>query len=184
MKRSEFLKTMATAAPAATVMPNFSRLSETEVGKVKITDVKCMRVQMGTRGHVFPLVKIETDAGVYGIGECHHDVTGLGAKDVVENAFKQILVKQDPFDIARLTEQMKFRVSYLGGNGGIGMHAVTGCEIALWDLVGKLLGMPLRKILGGGCYTDKVRAYLTSQPRNMLDPAVCREWIDYVNQSV
>lgn len=125
MNRNEFVKTMAATVPAAAVVPNFARFAETELGKVRITDVKCMRVQIG-RGHVLPLVKIETDAGVYGIGECHHDVTGLGAKDVVMNAFKQILVKQDPFDIARLTEQMKFRVSYLGGNGGIGMHAVTG----------------------------------------------------------
>jgi hypothetical protein len=42
-----------------------------------------------------PLVKIETDACIYGIGECHHNVTGLGAKDVVLNAFKQILVNHD-----------------------------------------------------------------------------------------
>jgi L-alanine-DL-glutamate epimerase-like enolase superfamily enzyme len=183
MKRNEFLKTMAATVPAAAVLPDFSNLTQSETGKVRITDVKFMRVQIG-RGHVLPLVKIETDAGVYGIGECHHDVTGLGAKDVVLNAFKQILVKQDPFDVARLTQMMTWRVSYLGGNGGIGLHAVTGCEIALWDLVGKLLGMPLRKILGGGCYTDRVRAYLTSQPRNMLDLAVCKEWIDYVNGSV
>ena len=33
------------------------------------------------------------------------------------------------------------------------LHAVTGCEVVLWDLVGKLLGLPRRKILGGGCYT-------------------------------
>jgi len=183
MKRDEFIKTMAATVPVAAVLPNFSNLTQSETGKVRITDVKFMRVQIG-RGHVLPLVKIETDAGVYGIGECHHDVTGLGAKDVVLNAFRQILVKQDPFDIARLTQMMKWRVSYLGGSGGIGIHAVTGCEIALWDLVGKLLNMPLRKILGGGCYTDRVRAYLTSQPRNMLDPAVCKEWIDYIHGSV
>jgi len=183
MKRDEFLKTMAATVPVAVVLPNFSNLTQSETGKVRITDVKFMRVQIG-RGHVLPLVKIETDAGVYGIGECHHDVTGLGAKDVVLNAFRQILVKQDPFDIARLTQMMKWRVSYLGGSGGIGIHAVTGCEIALWDLVGKLLNMPLRKILGGGCYTNRVRAYLTSQPRNMLDPAVCKEWIDYIHGSV
>jgi len=183
MKRDEFIKTMAATVPVAAVVPDFSHLAASELGKVRITDVKFMRIQID-RGHVMPLVKIETDAGVYGIGECHHDVTGLGAKDVVLNAFKQILVKQDPFDIARLAQLMKWRVSYLGGNGGIALHAVTGCEIALWDLTGKLLGLPLRKILGGGCYTDRVRAYLTNQPRNMLDPASCREWIDYINQSV
>jgi len=128
MKRDEFIKTMATTVPVAAVVPDFNHLAESDLGKVLITDVKFMRIQIG-RGHVMPLVKIETDAGIYGIGECHHDVTGLGAKDVVMNAFRQILIKQDPFDIARLTEQMKFRVSYLGGNGGIGMHAVTGCKL-------------------------------------------------------
>ncbi|MDR1761468.1 MAG: hypothetical protein LBR55_03360, partial [Bacteroidales bacterium] len=183
MKRSEFLSTMATI-PAVASVPNLSVISESDAGKIKITDVKFMRIQINGRGHVMPLVRIETDSGVYGIGECHHDVTGLGAKDVVLNAFRQILISQDPFDIERLVQLMKWRISYLGGNGGIGMHAVTGCEIALWDLVGKLLNMPLRKILGGGCFTNKVRAYLTSQPRNMLDLSVCREWIDYVNNSV
>ena len=183
MNRSQFVKTMATSVPAAAAVPHFSLLAEPQAGKVRITDVKFMRVRIG-RGHVLPLVKIETDAGVYGIGECHHDVTGLGAKDVVLNALKPILLKQDPFDIARLAQLMTWRVSYLGGNSGIAIHAVTGCEVALWDLTGKLLGMPLRKILGGGCYTDKVRAYLTSQPRNMTDPAACREWIEYVNSSV
>ncbi len=183
MKRSEFLATMATI-PAATAAPSLTHLAQSDAGQVKITDVKFMRVQIGNRGHVLPLVKIETDAGVYGIGECHHDVTGLAAKDVVLNAMKPVLVSQDPFDIARLSQLMKWRVSYLGGNSGVAIHAVTGCEIALWDLVGKLLDKPLRKILGGGCYTDKVRAYLTSQPRNMLDKANCREWIDYVNNSV
>jgi L-alanine-DL-glutamate epimerase-like enolase superfamily enzyme len=141
-----------------------------------------MRLRM--KGHEMPLVKIETDAGVHGIGECHHDVTGLGAKDAVLNAFREMLIGQDPFDIDKLTTQMMWRVSYFGGNHGVPVHAVTGCEVALWDLTGKLLGMPVRKILAGGAFTDKVRAYWTSQPRNMLDPASCREWADYIKGSV
>lgn len=193
MRRNQFLKTMAAAIPgvaiasipaAAGSVTSRSSLREKAAGNVKITDVKVMRVKMTERGHVMPLVKIETDAGMYGIGECHHDVTGLGAKDVVLNGLREVLIGQDPFDVERLTHAMKFRVSYLGGGGGIGMHGVTGCEVALWDVVGKLLNKPLRKVLGGGCFTDKVRAYLTSQPRNMLDKAVVKEWFDYVNGSV
>ena len=126
---------------------------------------------MSAGAHEMPLVKIETDSGVYGIGECHHDVTGLGAKDTVLNAFRQMLIGQDPFDIDKLTTQMMWRVSYLGGNHGVAVHAVTGIEIALWDLTGKLLDMPVRKILAGGAFTDKVRAYWTSQPRNALKPS-------------
>src|SRR5512138_1173868 len=146
MDRRTFFKTLGAAAiPAATTVPFLKTARAQDAGRVKITDVKVMRVKMGS--HVMPLVKIETDAGIYGIGECHHDVTGLGAKDVVLNGFRQILVGQDPFDIERLTAQMMFRVSYLGGNGGIGIHGVTGTEMALWDLCGKLLGMPARKII-------------------------------------
>lgn len=182
MDRRTFLKTLGAAIPASVCVPYLNVASAQERGRVKITDVKVMRLRMSS--HTMPLVKIETDAGVYGLGECHHDVTGLGAKDVVLNAFRQMLIGQDPFDIERLTSQMMFRVSYLGGNGGIGIHAVTGVETALWDLTGKLLGMPVRKILSGGAYTNQVRAYWTSGPRNMLDPAVCKEWVDYVKQSV
>ncbi len=184
MYRRDFLKTLAMAAPAAVTVPYFNKLAAQERGKVKITDVKVMRLKMNTAAHEMPLVKIETDAGVHGIGECHHDITGLEAKDTVLNAFRQMLIGQDPFDIDKLATQMAWRVSYLSGYHGPGMHAVTGCEVALWDLTGKLLGMPVRKILAGGAFTDKVRAYWTSQPRNVLDPASCKEWADYIKGSV
>lgn len=184
MFRRDFLKTVARAIPVSAVVPCFSKLAAQERRKVKITDVKVMRLKMSRGGHEMPLVKIETDAGVHGIGECHHDITGLGAKDTVLNAFRQMLIGQDPFDIDKLATQMAWRVSYLGGYHGAGMHAVTGCEVALWDLTGKLLGLPVRKILAGGSFTDKVRAYWTMQPRNMLDPASCKEWVNYIKGSV
>jgi len=44
--------------------------------------------------------------------------------------------------------------------------------------------MPVRKILSGGAFTDKVRAYWTNQPRNALDPASCKEWVDRIKGSV
>ena len=182
MKRRDFLKTLGVAAPAAISAPYLNVASAQERGRVKITDVKVMRVRMGN--HAMPLVRVETDAGVYGIGECHHDITGLGAKDAVLNAFRQMLIGQDPFDIDRLTTQMMWRVSYLGGDHGIAVHGVTGIEMALWDLTGKLLGMPVRKILSGGAFTNTVRAYLTGSPRNFLDPASCREWVSFLNGSV
>jgi L-alanine-DL-glutamate epimerase-like enolase superfamily enzyme len=182
MYRREFLKALALAVPASSVVPYFDKLAAQERGRVKITDVKVMRVRI--KGHEMPLVKIETDAGIHGIGECHHDITGLGAKDAVLNAFRGMLIGQDPFDIDKLTTQMMWRVSYLGGNHGVAVHGVTGVEVALWDLTGKLLGMPVRKILSGGAFTDKVRAYWTGSPRNMFDPASCREWADYIKGSV
>ena len=80
MYRRQFLKTLALVAPASAVAPYFNKLAAQERGKVKITDVKVMRLKMSAGAHEMPLVKIETDAGVHGIGECHHDITGLGPK--------------------------------------------------------------------------------------------------------
>ena len=181
MHRRSFLKALAAAAPGAASVPFLKTAGAQERGKVKITDVKVMRIR--ARG-MFTLIKVETDAGVYGIGEARPDVTGLGAKDAVLNAFRPMLIGQDPFDIDKLTTQMMWRVSYLGGYHGPPLHGVTGVEVALWDLTGKLLGMPVRKILSGGAFTDKVRAYWTNQPRNALDPASCKEWVDRIKGSV
>ena len=55
------------------------------------------------------------------------------------------------------------------------MTAISGVEIALWDLAGKILEAPVCKLLGGQ-YRDGVRAYWTRSPRDMLDPASCREF--------
>lgn len=53
MKRTEFIKTMAATVPTAAVLPAYGNLTQSETGKVRITDVKFMRVQIG-RGHVLP----------------------------------------------------------------------------------------------------------------------------------
>lgn len=64
MHRRHFLKSLASAVPAAAVLPSFEKVSAQDRGKVKITDVKCMRVKIGN-SHAMPLVKIETDSGFY-----------------------------------------------------------------------------------------------------------------------
>jgi L-alanine-DL-glutamate epimerase-like enolase superfamily enzyme len=178
MDRRRFLRNLALAVPAASCMPYFDLLAAALRKKVKITDVKCIRTKIGLR--VSPLVKIETDAGLVGIGECHHDENGYGAKDIVVNALKPILMGQDPFDLERLLFKMSTRTSYYGGNHGISTHAITGVEIALWDLIGKITGQPVHKILGGGSHVSQVRAYLNTGPKNMLDRKSCREWADQV----
>jgi L-alanine-DL-glutamate epimerase-like enolase superfamily enzyme len=71
---------------------------------------------------------------------------------------------------------MSTRTSYYGGNHGIATHAITGVEFAMWDLIGKITGQPVHKILGGGSHTDQVRAYASARPRNMMDMESCREF--------
>jgi L-alanine-DL-glutamate epimerase-like enolase superfamily enzyme len=176
MKRRSFLRNMAIAIPAASCMPYFDLLAAPNIKKVKITNIKCVRVKIGFRPSL--LVKIETDAGVIGIGECHHDENSLGAKDMVLGVFKPILVGQDPFDMERLVFKMSTRTSYYGGNHGIPTHAITGIEIALWDLVGKLNDQPVYKILGGGAHRKQVRAYTTSRPSDLLSKDSCAEFAE------
>jgi L-alanine-DL-glutamate epimerase-like enolase superfamily enzyme len=55
------------------------------------------------------------------------------------------------------------------------MRAASGIEMTLWDLAGKILGVPSSTLLGGR-FRDKVRVYDHAAPRNMLDKASCREW--------
>ncbi|WP_100339699.1 mandelate racemase/muconate lactonizing enzyme family protein [Mucilaginibacter auburnensis] len=174
MKRRSFLHKMAVAGAATVFMPYLDLMASPNVKKVKITNVKCVRTKIGFRPSL--LVKIETDAGIVGIGECHHDENSMGAKDVVLNVIKPILVGQDPYELERLVFKMSTRSSYYGGNHGIPLHAITGVEFALWDILGKLADQPVYKILGGGAHRKSVRAYCTSRPRDLLSKDSCQEF--------
>jgi L-alanine-DL-glutamate epimerase-like enolase superfamily enzyme len=176
MKRRNFIRNLAITAPVLAFLPSFDLLANPLAGKVKITNVQCVRTKIGMR--VSPLVKITTDSGLVGIGECHHDENGFGAKDIVQNVCKPILMGQDPLDLEYLVFKMSTRTSYYGGNHGIATHAITGVEFAMWDLIGKITGQPVHKILGGGSHVKEVRAYASSRPRNMLDMDSCKEFAE------
>jgi D-arabinonate dehydratase len=98
------------------------------------------------------LVKIETDAGVTGIG--------LGAIDkIVKMAvehFTPLLIGEDPLDVERLWH--KLWVPKLVGRRGLTTRAISAIDIALWDLRAKVAGMPLYKLLGG--YRGRVPTYI------------------------
>jgi len=180
MRRRTFIKNAAIATAALSFMPYYNLMGNSLSGKVKITDVKCVLTRIGMR--VSPLVKIITDAGLVGIGECHHDENGLGAKDIVLNVCKPILMGQDPMDLEYLVFKMSTRTSYYGGNHGVATHAISGIEFALWDLIGKITGQPVYKILGGGKHVNEVRAYVSARPRNMLDMDSCKEFAELMKK--
>ncbi|KYH24798.1 D-xylonate dehydratase [Halalkalicoccus paucihalophilus] len=117
---------------------------------VEITDIKTAVVEGN-----FPwvLMKVETDADVYGLGEAFPGPAG----EYVE-FLKPGLVGQNPFDIDRLVEHMTQLLSGLGGSTGYSQAAVSGIEIALWDIAGKLTGLPVYQLLGGK-YRDEVQIY-------------------------
>jgi len=113
--------------------------------QLKITD---MRVAVVCSNYDYPIIRIDTNQGVYGIGE----VRDAGHK---ENAlqFKSMLLGQNPCNI-----DMIFRAIKRFGNWGREGGGVSGIEIALWDLVGKVYGVPCCQFLGGK-YRDRVRIY-------------------------
>ncbi|MBM3745532.1 MAG: mandelate racemase/muconate lactonizing enzyme family protein [Acidobacteria bacterium] len=140
-------------------------------GRSKIRDIKVMMLQ-GPR--TYTLVKIESDAGIFGIGEAYGS-PGVGVKEQVL-ALKPALVGQDPLEIDRIFVGLGTRTD---GSAHALMRAVSGLEMALWDLAGKTLGLPAATLLGGR-FRERVRMYDHAAPRDMLSPASCREWAEKV----
>ncbi len=149
MNRRSFL----TAAAGVSL---FSRLSAAHKGKVKITDVKCMIVR-GTWD--WNLIKIETDAGISGIGEAYW---GPGVKDIVLRLLKQHIIGEDPLNVDKLYHKMLMLTAGAGAQSGVTVTAASGIEIALWDLAGRILETPSCNLLGGR-FRDRVRFYRTTQ---------------------
>ena len=149
MNRRQFLQTLPLALP-------LHRLAAHKGKKVKITDVKCMIVR-GTWD--WNLVKIETDAGISGIGEAYW---GYGVKDLVLNQLKPHIIGEDPLNVDKLYTKMLMRSAGQGALAGVTVTAASGIEIALWDLAGRILQTPSCNLLGGR-FRDKVRFYRTMQ---------------------
>ncbi|MCI0741708.1 MAG: mandelate racemase/muconate lactonizing enzyme family protein [Gemmataceae bacterium] len=109
------------------------------------------------------IVKVHTDAGIVGVGEV--DSSSLVAKAIVEaplshkicRGLAQCVLGQDPFEIDRLIHRM-YEGTIFFGRQGAAIQAMSGVEIALWDIVGKATGRPVCQLLGGG-FRKKFRAY-------------------------
>ncbi len=173
--RREFLKRMAVALPASEVLSRYRALAAPATKQVKITDVKVMLVH-GLFD--WPMVKIETDAGITGIGESYW---GRGVKDIMMGNLRPLLIGEDPLDVDRLYTKMVTGTGGSGSAAGTTVTAISGMEIALWDTAGKILGVPVCKLLGGQ-YRKAVRAYWTQHPNNMLDKSSCRDFADMLKQ--
>lgn len=88
-------------------------------------------------------VEISTDKGIKGYGD-----GGPGGGMVVENHFQKLLINEDPFNIERIWDIL-WRGSMHYGRAGIAINAISGVDLALWDLVGKALEAPVYKLIGG-----------------------------------
>ncbi|HEV8635102.1 MAG TPA: galactonate dehydratase [Chloroflexota bacterium] len=120
---------------------------------MKISDVKTFVV--GMTGHNAVLVKVETDEGLYGIGEASLAGREQGVIGVLRH-FRELLVGRDPARIED-TWQNLYRNTFWRG-GPVLLSAISGIDIALWDLKGRRLGAPLYDLLGGKT-RERVRVY-------------------------
>ena len=113
--------------------------------QLKITD---LRIAVVCSNYDYHILRIDTNQGVYGIGE----VRDAGHKENVLQ-FKSMLLGQNPCNV-----DMIFRAIKQYGASGREGGGVSGIEIALWDLVGKVYGVPCYQFLGGK-YLDNIRIY-------------------------
>jgi len=157
--RREFLGKAATVAAAAAVAPAaFGSQLETAVDQtikssmptdLKITDVKCGYI----RGSLF--VKINTNQGIYGCGE---GVDAINGTYHLVQSMGRRLRGQSPLNVHKIFEDLR-KGGFLGGaQSGMYVAVMSAIETALWDLSGKVLGLPVYQLLGGK-FRDRVRVY-------------------------
>ena len=113
------------------------------------------------RFHQWLVCEVEADTGEIGLGNAA--LCPPLVKEAIDRYYAPLVVGEDPFDYAYLWEKM-YRRTLAWGRKGVGMTAISAVDIAIWDLMGKLAGRPVFKLLGGRtkekipCYYSKLYA--------------------------
>jgi L-alanine-DL-glutamate epimerase-like enolase superfamily enzyme len=162
--RRRFMK-LAVMLPVSASMARLRLLAQAEAKRVKITDVRAMALN-NIAGNC--LIRIDTDSGLIGYGEA--GATGPIARARIET-MKPLLIGKDPLEI-----EVHFqRMSSMMYNYMAHIPTVSGIDIALWDLAGKILGRSVRELLGGG-FRDEISMYSHGIGVDLLDKASTRAW--------
>jgi L-alanine-DL-glutamate epimerase-like enolase superfamily enzyme len=109
------------------------------------------------------VILIQTDEGITGVGEVDSAPEAVAAlvtapgSHAIANSLRQLLIGEDPLDVERLWDKMYRGVIFIGRRG-IAIHAISGIDIALWDIKGKALGKPVCELLGPVRH-ERIRAY-------------------------
>jgi len=140
--------------------------------KLRITDVRTAQVRVhGPQTHV----RIYTDQGIYGQGECTD--AAVGAASLIRG-WRRMLIGRDPLNVEAIWEGIRTGGIFAGAQAGQYVTALSGIEIALWDLAGKALGLPVYQLLGGK-FRDSVTIYCDSDMEVPIGPEADRKipWI-------
>jgi D-galactarolactone cycloisomerase len=131
------------------------------------------------------LCVVSTDAGLQGVGEAFYfgGPGGIVAQ-LIEGAFGPLIAGQDPFDTSVLWDKL-YNWTRDQGQKGVTISALSAIDVALWDLKGQALGLPIYKLLGGA-YRDKARVYATGlyEPQGVpsVEDALVEEALGYREQ--
>src|SRR5947209_5433547 len=121
--------------------------------RMKITDIRSA-VVAGNFDWI--LVRVYTDEGLTGLGEAYW---GPGVRAILAGPrFKEILIGEDPTNVDRCWLKLKKRLAGAGSSFGTLVTAMSGVELALWDLAGKAAGLPIYRLMGGKM-RDRIRIY-------------------------
>src|SRR5579872_134391 len=149
-----------------TLLPSLSSAAQAATSpynrpKLKITEIRTGEVRVhGYQVHV----RVYTDQGIIGQGEATD--AAIGAVPLIRS-FSRFLIGQDPLNIEAAFERIRTSGVFAGAQAGQYVAALTGVEIALWDIAGKALGLPVYQLLGGRV-RDRVRVYCDSGAREMI----------------
>jgi len=159
------------------ILPVAGRAEETRIAtppKLKVTDIKTYALKTGQT-----LVEVFTDGGITGWGECSPMINGSAFAPLIDKAIRPSVVGQNPFDVEKMWRSVYFG-HYKLGPMGIYLNAIAGVDIALWDIMGKALGVPCYMLMGGKV-RDKVPLYASAmrQRRKPVDEAKhLARWIE------
>ncbi|WP_305082476.1 mandelate racemase/muconate lactonizing enzyme family protein [Natrinema sp. DC36] len=134
---------------------------------VEITDVQTTIVD---GNYPWTLVRVYTDAGLVGNGESYW---GAGEQEIIER-MAPFIEGENPLDIDRLYEHLVQKLSGEGSISGKAISAISGIELALHDVAGKILEVPAYQLLGGK-YRDEMRIYCDCHTEEEADPDACAD---------
>jgi len=162
---------LAVALPAGLWLARYRALAAPYRNQVKITNIQAMAIR-NIAGNC--LIRIDTDAGLSGYGEA--GATGPMARARIQT-MRRLLVGRDPLAIeVHFHEMTSLMHTYMAH-----IPTISGIDIALWDLAGKILEQPVCALLGGP-FRDAMLLYSHGSGLNMLDPASCRDWAQRIQQ--
>jgi L-alanine-DL-glutamate epimerase-like enolase superfamily enzyme len=161
------LATAGALAPSAGRSQEMTTAAKRLLGQVKITDVKTAAIDIRYKTH---LVKVTTDSGFYGLGEAFPKAEV--ADDI--HLVKDQIIGRDPLQVEVLTHRMTAQYMSRGSRNGELCGAIGGIETALWDLAGKILGVPVY-VLMGGAHRSKVLVYNDADSPKGDDPKAWAE---------